>query len=98
VKLDAEGSAQLWVPPGFLHGFCTLEDQTIACYKITSYYSAPHDAGVAWDDPDLQIGWPVDAESVILSEKDRKLPRLRELPKMFEFEPSASSLAAILRD
>ena len=82
--LDAAGGAQFWVPPGFLHGFCTLEDNTEVSYKVTSYYSPPHDAGVVWNDPDLGIKWPVDAESVVLSEKDKQLPRLRELPQMFD--------------
>src|SRR5271165_6070732 len=51
-RLDALEASQLWVPPGFLHGFCTLEDMTEVFYKVTSYYSANHDAGVVWNDPD----------------------------------------------
>ena len=82
--LDAAGGAQFWVPPGFLHGFCTLEDNTEVSYKVTSYYSPAHDAGVVWNDPDLGIKWPVDAESVVLSEKDQQLPLLRELPHVFD--------------
>jgi dTDP-4-dehydrorhamnose 3,5-epimerase len=81
--LRALDGAQLWVPPGFLHGFCTLEDNTEVCYKVTSYYSAAHDAGVLWNDPDLGIKWPVDEVAVVLSEKDRSLPRLRDLPGFF---------------
>jgi dTDP-4-dehydrorhamnose 3,5-epimerase len=86
VKLDALEGAQLWVPAGFLHGFCTLEDQTEVFYKVTSYYSPSHDAGVLWNDEDLGIQWPVDANSVLLSEKDKRLPRLRDLPSYFEFK------------
>ena len=63
--------------PGFLHGFCTLEDDTEVFYKVTSYYSASHDAGVLWNDEDLGIQWPVDARSVILSDKDKRLPHFR---------------------
>jgi dTDP-4-dehydrorhamnose 3,5-epimerase len=86
VTLDALEGAQLWVPPGFLHGFCTLEDQTEVFYKVTSYYSPAHDAGVAWNDEDLKIHWPIDSDCVVLSDKDRQLPRLRDLPVYFEFK------------
>jgi dTDP-4-dehydrorhamnose 3,5-epimerase len=86
VRLDAVEGAQLWVPPGFLHGFCTLEDQTEVFYKVTAYYSPSHDAGVLWSDPDLGINWPVDAQSAILSDKDWQLPRLRDLPDYFYYK------------
>jgi dTDP-4-dehydrorhamnose 3,5-epimerase len=86
VKLDADVGAQLWVPPGFLHGFCTLEDETEVAYKATSYYSPSHDAGVLWNDPDLAIDWPVDSASVVLSEKDHQLPRFRDLPDLFTYQ------------
>jgi dTDP-4-dehydrorhamnose 3,5-epimerase len=86
IKLDAIEGTQLWVPPGFLHGFCTLEDMTEIFYKVTCYYSANHDAGVAWNDPDIGIIWPVDAASIVLSEKDRRLPRLSDLPDLFAYE------------
>jgi dTDP-4-dehydrorhamnose 3,5-epimerase len=85
-KLDTVEGAQLWVPPGFLHGFCTLEDATEVFYKVTAYYSVNHDAGVLWNDPDLGIDWPVDVLSLIVSEKDQRLPRLRELPDFFMYE------------
>jgi dTDP-4-dehydrorhamnose 3,5-epimerase len=86
VKLDASEGAQLWVPAGFLHGFCTLEDETEVIYKVTSCYSATHDAGVLWSDPDLGIYWPVDHDSVVLSAKDERNPRLSELPDFFHYE------------
>jgi dTDP-4-dehydrorhamnose 3,5-epimerase len=86
VKLDAIEGAQLWVPPGFLHGFCTLEDSTEVFYKVTAYYSANHDAGVFWNDPALGIDWPVDVASAVLSEKDQRLPRLSDLPDLFAYE------------
>jgi dTDP-4-dehydrorhamnose 3,5-epimerase len=83
VRLDAAEGAQLWVPPGFLHGFCTLEDQTEVYYKATSYYSPSHDAGVLWNDEDLGINWPLAPDSLVLSDKDQRLPRLRDLPDLF---------------
>jgi dTDP-4-dehydrorhamnose 3,5-epimerase-like enzyme len=55
VRLDAKEGAQLWIPASFLHGFCTLEDQTVVFYKVTDYNSPDHDAGVIWNDPDLGI-------------------------------------------
>ncbi|MBV9492524.1 MAG: dTDP-4-dehydrorhamnose 3,5-epimerase [Verrucomicrobia bacterium] len=85
LKLDAQRGAQLWIPPGFLHGFCTLEDETNVLYKVTDYYSPLHDAGVLWSDPDLNIAWPLEAQPVILSDKDRRLPRLRDLPGFFGY-------------
>jgi dTDP-4-dehydrorhamnose 3,5-epimerase len=79
VELSAENGHQLWMPPGFLHGFCTLSDDVELAYKVTDYYSPEHDAGVRWDDPDIGIPWPVDANAVVLSDKDRKAPLLRDL-------------------
>lgn len=85
-RLDAVERAQLWVPPGFLHGFCTLEDATEVVYKVTAYYSANHQAGVLWNDPTLGINWPVDTASVVLSERDQRLPLLLDLPDFFAYE------------
>jgi dTDP-4-dehydrorhamnose 3,5-epimerase len=86
VRLDAAGGTQLWVPPGFLHGFCTLEDETEVFYKVTAYYSPAHDAGVLWNDPDLGIDWPFESGSIVLSEKDQRHPCLRDLPEFFGSE------------
>jgi len=77
--LSAENGAQLWVPKGFAHGYCTLEDATEVAYKVTDYYSPAHDRGLLWNDPALGIAWPVAAEAAHLSDKDRRQPRLSEL-------------------
>lgn len=82
--LDATSGAQLFVPKGFAHGYCTLEPMTEVLYKVDAYYAPESDRGVAFDDPDLAIKWPVPASEAILSDKDRRLPRLRAAPPLFE--------------
>jgi dTDP-4-dehydrorhamnose 3,5-epimerase len=77
--LTAAGGEQLWVPAGFAHGFCTLEPNTEVFYKVTSPYSAPNDAGIAFDDPEIGIDWPIDIATAILSAKDRTQPALASL-------------------
>jgi len=85
VELSASNWQQLWVPAGFAHGFCTLEDDTEVIYKVTDYYAPECDAGIRWDDPALAINWPVTAGEVILSAKDQKLPLLAEISAPFTY-------------
>ncbi len=77
VTLVPDRAEQLWVPEGFLHGFCTLTTDTEVLYKVTAPYSPEHERGVAFDDPDIAVDWPVKRADAILSDKDRVLPRLR---------------------
>ena len=72
--LSAENGSQLWVPPGFLHGFCTLEPDTEVVYKVTDLYDRASERGVIWNDPTLALPWPVAAWEVVLSDKDQVLP------------------------
>jgi dTDP-4-dehydrorhamnose 3,5-epimerase len=74
---------QFLVPAGFAHGFCTLEANTEVIYKVTNYYSAAHDRGMFWNDADLGIAWPVTESEAILSDKDKKQLRFRDLPGYF---------------
>jgi dTDP-4-dehydrorhamnose 3,5-epimerase len=83
--LSAENWAQLWVPVGFAHGFCTLEADTEVVYKVTDYFAPECDRGIKWDDPELAIAWPVGAGEAILSDKDLRHPPLSELPEYFRF-------------
>jgi dTDP-4-dehydrorhamnose 3,5-epimerase len=83
VELSAENWRQLLVPVGFAHGFCTLEPDCEIQYKVSAYYSAADDFGLAWDDPALGISWPVRPEEAVLSDKDRRQPTLAELPACF---------------
>ncbi len=84
VELSAENALQLYVPVGFAHGFCTLQPDTEVAYKVTDTYAPDCDRGIAWNDPDLALPWPFDAAAVQLSDKDRRAPRLRDLPAAFE--------------
>lgn len=83
--LTPENGKQLWVPPGFAHGFCSLEPNTVICYKVTGYYNAECDKGLAWNDPAINVTWPEVADSETLSPKDRKQPLLAELPAFFSW-------------
>jgi dTDP-4-dehydrorhamnose 3,5-epimerase len=85
VELSADNGRQLWVPPGFAHGFCTLEPDTVIAYKVTDYYSPEHDRGLRWNDPALGIDWPVAEGKAILSARDRVQPLLSELGADFVY-------------
>ena len=77
--LTADGAEQLWIPDGFLHGFCTLEDDCEVFYKVTNPYDKDSDAGIAFDDPEIGIKWPIDIVDAILSDKDKQQPKLSSL-------------------
>ena len=76
-ELDDARHRQLFVPAGFGHGFCVVSDQADVAYKLSSYYDPTTEAGIAWDDPDVRVEWPI--SEPILSERDRTAPRLAEI-------------------
>lgn len=84
VELSAENWKQLLVPVGFAHGFVTLEPDTEVLYKVTALYGPQNDHGLAFDDPALGIDWRLPHGALTLSEKDRKHPRLSDLPRYFD--------------
>lgn len=81
-RLTPEKAEQMWVPEGFLHGFCTLMPDTEVVYKVTAPYSAADEIGVAFDDPDIGVDWPIKRGDAVLSDKDKALPRLRALAEV----------------
>ncbi len=79
VNLSDHNFRQLYVPPGFAHGFCVLSETAIFAYKCTDFYNAAAEGGVLWNDPDLNISWAV--ENPLLSDKDKANPRLSDIPQ-----------------
>jgi dTDP-4-dehydrorhamnose 3,5-epimerase len=76
-RLSAENKKLLWLPPGFGHGFLVLSESADFLYKTTDYYAAEHERAVAWNDPDLEIEWPLEGTPT-LSDRDSSAPRLRD--------------------
>ena len=90
VVLSADNHRQIWVPPGFAHGFCVLSDFAQVEYKVTAPWVRGDEVTVVWDDPALAIAWPL-RQPPLLSDKDRAAPRLAELEPLLRSDvPSAS--------
>lgn len=96
ITLSSTDHRQLYIPPGFAHGFVVTSDFAVFMYKCTDFYRPEFEGSVAWDDPDLAIEWPV--SSPILAAKDRDAPRLRAIPAdrlpVWEQDEARSSLSA----
>ncbi|HPG39683.1 MAG TPA: dTDP-4-dehydrorhamnose 3,5-epimerase [bacterium] len=75
VELSEENKCSLWVPPGFAHGFYVLSDSAEFTYKCTEFYNPAAERGISWNDPEINIHWPIDNNNIILSEKDKKFPQ-----------------------
>ena len=77
IELTEDNHRQMWIPPGYAHGFCVLTDTADFQYKCTDYYDPSDEGGLIWNDPDVAIEWPI--EQPLLSDKDVKLPTLKDL-------------------
>ena len=85
VELSEDNHRQFFIPRGFAHGFGVLSEEVIFQYKCDNYYAPQSEGSVIWNDPDLGIDWGVPAEKAVLSEKDNRNPRLKDLEKIFEY-------------
>ena len=85
VKLSAENNTIIWIPPGFAHGFLSLEDHTTVLYKCTAYYNKYGEGGINPFDSEINIDWPIGRKDTILSEKDLKSQSLSEYSKDTKF-------------
>jgi dTDP-4-dehydrorhamnose 3,5-epimerase len=85
IELSAANWRQLWIPAGFAHGYCVVEDDTEVQYKVSDFYSPAHERGLYWDDPALAIAWPVERPAAIVSARDRRHPVLAEQPELFDY-------------
>jgi dTDP-4-dehydrorhamnose 3,5-epimerase len=85
LELSEANWHQLWIPPGFAHGYVTLEHNCEVIYKVTDYYAPECDRGIAWDDPALAIDWRLPTVEIVLSDKDRRQPLLADVEPAFQF-------------
>ncbi len=89
-RLNAEDGEQIYVPHGFAHGFCTLEADCEVVYKVDAYYAPACDDGIIWNDPTLNIPWPVAPDAAVLSDKDKKLGTFAEFVSAFPYRQVAN--------
>lgn len=85
VELTADNHRQFFIPRGFAHGFCVLSDEVIFQYKCDNFYAPQSEGAIAWNDPELNIDWRIPVEKVILSDKDKKHPTLKDADCLFNF-------------
>mgnify|MGYP002438741864 FL=1 len=83
VELTGDNHRQFFIPRGFAHGFSVLSEEVIFQYKCDNLYAPQYEGAIAWDDPDLNIDWRIPIEEVVLSEKDSKHPKLKDLQSVF---------------
>ena len=85
-ELSAENGDQLFIPPGYAHGFLTLTPDTEVMYKVDAHYAPEADGGIIWNDPALGINWPLASAAPLLSDKDALLPRLADVTADFDYD------------
>ncbi len=85
VTLSAQNRRQLYIPVGYAHGFCVTSEVAEFLYKVTSYYAPTLERGIAWDDPELAIDWPI--REPVLSERDKKHPRMAQIAHDWVYQP-----------
>lgn len=83
VELTGDNHRQFFIPRGFAHGFSVLSEEVIFQYKCDNFYSPQSEGAIAWNDPDLNIDWRIPIEEVVLSVKDSKHPKLKDLQSVF---------------
>ncbi len=86
IELTGEDKTQMWIPPGFAHGFAVLSDEVLFVYKCTNYYSKPDERAILYNDPQLNIDWKV--ENPIVSEKDLNAKLFKEIQADFVYSPA----------
>src|SRR5260370_41862066 len=85
-ELSAESGGQFYIPVGFAHAFIALEDEVLVMYKVTAYYAPEHDRGILWNDPDIAFSWPFKKADILTSDKDGRLPYLRDIESPFAYD------------
>lgn len=79
IELNEQNNTMFFIPPGFAHGFVTLTDNVHFTYKCTNYYSPEHEVGIFWNDPELDINWPVKIKDIVVSDRDAQLPYFKDI-------------------
>ena len=85
VELSEDNHRQIFIPRGFAHGFAVLTEDVVLQYKCDNFYAPQSEGAIAWDDPDLAITWRIPSDKVVLSEKDRKHPCLKDTDWLFDY-------------
>lgn len=85
IELSGENKRQLFVPRGFAHGFAVLSEEAVFQYKCDNYYAPQEEGAIAWDDPELAINWHLPGGEILLSEKDKHHPCLKDAPYLFDY-------------